>query len=456
MSDKYFNVYDRWKMFFFLCGVSLCGTASSAEVSFIGQSKEVLSYDAQKTSGLDQIFVAYNISEISEMRVAVSSSNVTVEIYSNLGGGFAEPVNFELSDGFAVIRNPSGDMGYIVRDGDTPFYYWVVNYMDHYCHLNSISPVDVQDCDYTNFNVNNEVEAITYYSIDGRPCELSRELMLNYDNLEWDEDQQFFQNVSQSQTLSHVGPVLSINPPLYCASEVTLSGDRFLEKWNLKQSVSTMLSHPNGLAVRTVVEQTNADDSDGENLSNVLRGDVTGLGGSAPADISFIAFTSDAVIHNEWQIATDNNFESILYRFNEKEIDFTFDTEGQYYARFIGSNSDGSCEEYSDVYEIAIGASDLRIPNAFSPNDDGVNDVWKVAYRSLLSFNCWIFDRYGNEIYHFSDPSDGWDGKIRGKKAKSGVYFYVIEAKGADGKNYKKSGDINIIDYRRIGSTASE
>ena len=69
--------------------------------------------------------------------------------------------------------------------------------------------------------------------------------------------------------------------------------------------------------------------------------------------------------------------------------------------------------------------------------------------ESLISlhheFECWIFDRYGTQLYHFSDPEGGWDGKYRGKIVSPGVYYYVIKAKGADGKEYKRSGDINII-----------
>ncbi|MDE5795706.1 MAG: gliding motility-associated C-terminal domain-containing protein, partial [Muribaculaceae bacterium] len=102
---------------------------------------------------------------------------------------------------------------------------------------------------------------------------------------------------------------------------------------------------------------------------------------------------------------------------------------------------------------VTIGDSELLCPNAFSPNDDGVNDIWKISYRSLLEFKCWIFDRTGKQLYHYTDPSGGWDGTYRGKKVKPGVYYYVIQAAGSDGKKYKKSGDINIIRYR--GGTGS-
>lgn len=101
-----------------------------------------------------------------------------------------------------------------------------------------------------------------------------------------------------------------------------------------------------------------------------------------------------------------------------------------------------------------IGASELKCPNAFSPGaSEGVNDLWKVSYRSLTEFECWIFNRYGTQLFHFSDPEDGWDGKYRGKLVPPGVYFYVIEARGADGKQYRKAGDINILRYKTSGSS---
>ena len=221
--------------------------------------------------------------------------------------------------------------------------------------------------------------------------------------------------------------------------------------------IESPLVYANGLSVQTMAEQTNSpsDDDPDADPSNVIKTDTQGLGGSAPADISFRAYITDAVIHNEWQIASDPDFEYIDYRFNEQNLDYTFTEEGTYYVRFIGSNSDGTCETAGETYTIGIGSSELRIPNAFTPNEDGVNDVWKVGYRSLLNFSCSIFDRYGNEITHSTDPSKGWDGKYKGKYVKPGVYFYVIEAQGADGKKYKKGGDINIIKSKRYTDTAT-
>ena len=55
----------------------------------------------------------------------------------------------------------------------------------------------------------------------------------------------------------------------------------------------------------------------------------------------------------------------------------------------------------------------------------------------------------------FKDPSMGWDGKYKGKYVPAGVYYYVINAVGSDGRKYKLSGDINIIGSSNNNNTSS-
>ena len=54
-----------------------------------------------------------------------------------------------------------------------------------------------------------------------------------------------------------------------------------------------------------------------------------------------------------------------------------------------------------------------------------------------------------------NSPDQGWDGKYKGKYVKTGTYFYVIEARGADGVEYKLKGDINILNYTGTGRSSS-
>ena len=79
-----------------------------------------------------------------------------------------------------------------------------------------------------------------------------------------------------------------------------------------------------------------------------------------------------------------------------------------------------------------------------------MNDEFRVVYKSLVKFSCWIFNSWGQVLYHWTDPAKGWDGKKGGKYVSPGVYYYVIEAEGSDGIIYKKKGDINIFRPKTI------
>ena len=92
----------------------------------------------------------------------------------------------------------------------------------------------------------------------------------------------------------------------------------------------------------------------------------------------------------------------------------------------------------------------MKCPNAFSPgSSEGINDEWKVSYKSIISFECHIFNRWGVKVATLKNPEEGWNGKYNGKFVPAGVYYYVINAKGADGKTYKLKGDINIINFKK-------
>lgn len=432
-------------------------SSMSMNITLEGSTMEVISEDPSKSTGLDKVYVVYDASQLTRMVINGVNGNVNVSEYSNLGGGYSQEVSVSYDEMRAIVSSPKGDRGYIISDGDTTMYIWIVDYKPKELILNSASGAATQNCDNTVLDVSGNGAAIYYYTIDGRPVELSREIKVKYHTLQWSSESEMYMDKEEIMTLSHLSSEIAVTPPIYCNSVFNITGDRFLEHWGIGRSIETPIVYANGIAAETDAEQSNMDsESDSEDASNVIKtGDETSLGGSAPADIDFRAWVTDAVMHSEWQMAQDADFENITHRWNEQELSYTFNEEGVYYVRFVGSNSDGSCETIGDTYTVSIGSSELRIPNAFSPNEDGVNDVWKVGYRSLLKFHCSIFDRYGSEIFSFDDPRQGWDGKYKGKYVKPGVYFYVIEAQGADGKKYRKGGDINIIKSKRYGNSGS-
>ena len=171
-------------------------------------------------------------------------------------------------------------------------------------------------------------------------------------------------------------------------------------------------------------------------------------------EVTFTAATSDAVVYREWQFARDREFDLIDLRIQENEVTHVFSDYGTTYVRFVAGNNDNSCDYTGETYEVYVGESHLDCPNAFSPGaSEGVNDEWKVSYKSIIDFDCHIFNRWGLEMAHLTHPSQGWDGRYKGKLVPSGVYYYVITATGTDGQEYKLAGDINILNYKNTNTT---
>ena len=100
--------------------------------------------------------------------------------------------------------------------------------------------------------------------------------------------------------------------------------------------------------------------------------------------------------------------------------------------------------------------SQLEFPNAFTPNGDGINDIFKAkeGYKSIVSFEAAVFSRWGKKLYEWRDLDGGWDGRSGGHDVPDGAYYLVVKARGADGRNYNIKKVINILrGYTEEGST---
>lgn len=88
---------------------------------------------------------------------------------------------------------------------------------------------------------------------------------------------------------------------------------------------------------------------------------------------------------------------------------------------------------------------DLFIPNAFTPNNDGLNDLFRAEGNIITGQNMKIFNQWGELIFETSAAGTGWDGAHKGKPQPVGVYIYAIRLKLADGSEVLKKGSINLI-----------
>jgi gliding motility-associated-like protein len=90
--------------------------------------------------------------------------------------------------------------------------------------------------------------------------------------------------------------------------------------------------------------------------------------------------------------------------------------------------------------------SKLIMPNTFTPNGDGHNDIFKAKeYRNLSEFHAYIFNRWGQKLYEWTDPAEGWDGTYHGSEVKTGVYFVLVKARGTDDVIYNIRKDVNLL-----------
>jgi gliding motility-associated-like protein len=192
---------------------------------------------------------------------------------------------------------------------------------------------------------------------------------------------------------------------------------------------------------------------------------------SAPLTVTFDAQTTDAdgwQAYYEWHFYREGERDNPFLVRREEQTTYTFAEAGNTYVELWATFTQGTdTVAYTDEYwreegepiVVSISESKLEMPNAFSPNGDGINDVYKAkdGYKSIVEFKATIFNRWGQEVYSWSDPAGGWDGKIHGRDAKQGVYFVLVKAKGADGKTYNIKRDVNLLrGYTESSSSSTE
>jgi gliding motility-associated-like protein len=110
--------------------------------------------------------------------------------------------------------------------------------------------------------------------------------------------------------------------------------------------------------------------------------------------------------------------------------------------------SKGACRDTAFRTIKVFSASSLTVPNVFTPNGDGVNDLFFLKATNLTEVTMVIYDRWGHLTYEFTSTSGNveWNGKNQfDKECADGVYFYYLKAKGRDGETYDQNGSINLL-----------
>lgn len=348
----------------------------------------------------------------------------------------------------STVRNIEEGYGYYVEEPGGPILYRYVWLMDYSKYLFEANPLRVAEstisCTKVQLTGEEPMKAMQYYDPDGRLHTIKRHFVVSYTTLQWVEAEKRFVQITHQEEVHN--PFNDLLPAPLMDTEFTLRGDQFAEHFKIERPAVT----DRYLAVAIEVHTD----------TTVISRETPGISGSgaslsSPATVQFRAYANPVATMFRWKIWNEEDEDSVqnpLVRQGE-EIEYTFDREGNYKAEVevSGPTSLTACAVTSETYSIQIDQTYLDAPNVFSPGTTpGENDVFKVVYRSVNNFKGWIFNRWGVEVFKWTDPEQGWDGKKGGKYVPPGAYYYVIEYTDSRGKKRVKKGDVNVVRSKTI------
>ena len=138
-----------------------------------------------------------------------------------------------------------------------------------------------------------------------------------------------------------------------------------------------------------------------------------------------------------------SGFNDVVQVGNFVPIKVPYNEPGNYLVSVIASN-EGGCSSIDTITVVINEGIVIFIPNAFTPNGDGINDYFEIVSKGLEKYEVNVYDRWGNVVATFKE-GERWDGTSNGQAVPEGTYVVIIKAKGLDNKYYERSGTITII-----------
>ncbi|HWY34219.1 MAG TPA: gliding motility-associated C-terminal domain-containing protein, partial [Nitrosopumilaceae archaeon] len=123
-----------------------------------------------------------------------------------------------------------------------------------------------------------------------------------------------------------------------------------------------------------------------------------------------------------------------------------FADTGKFCVKLVVSSGTSVCKDTSTTCIQVMAESSLIIPNVFTPNGDGNNDVFSIKSAGLKDLNCSVYDRWGLLIYSWDGITGFWDGRTKsGTKVPDGVYYYIVITTDFTNTTKKTAGFVQLI-----------
>ena len=339
---------------------------------------------------------------------------------------------------------------YIVSEGSTSAPCYVYKYYEP----TDLSLTIVPDCNATTLMLTGDAKPFVYTRPDATTGTYARACTIEYNALAWNGEQWGDSAAQMTATLRTGNYIL---PALYAGTTIHLCYDQEIRsKFGLDSAcVEATLFVEDVMAVNfqltsLVTSRGTEGEKSNERNRPTSQDLIQGSEYSGPLEVAFYSNPTPEVKYYRWAIY--HGADLIVTR-SDKDIRYSFSEPGSY--RVVCAVNSPYCAADSMEVTVNISESYLAVPNVFTPNGDGQNDEFRVAYRSLREFHCWVYNRWGHLVFEWTDPAKGWDGTISGgRPAAEGAYFYVIRALGTDAaKNAKYSAKAS---YKKKKANADE
>jgi gliding motility-associated-like protein len=121
----------------------------------------------------------------------------------------------------------------------------------------------------------------------------------------------------------------------------------------------------------------------------------------------------------------------------------TLDRDQRYELKTV---TEKGCRKESQIMIKRYVGPELYVPTAFSPNNDGLNDRFKVVPVGIRSFGYLaVYNRWGQLMYRTTNYNEGWDGTFKGIKQAAGTFVFVVEAVDYKGKKLFRKGTVTLL-----------
>jgi len=157
--------------------------------------------------------------------------------------------------------------------------------------------------------------------------------------------------------------------------------------------------------------------------------------------IQFTDKSTDAYGIAEWNWgfgdASDSSSQS-------QNTSHTYQDTGMYCAKLVVMNTHGCTDSITNCLMINP-IFTLYIPSAFTPNGDGLNDVFQVKGNDVKGFEMYVFDRWGTELFNGKDINTGWNGTFKNRICQEDAYVYEITVYDSENSKHSYTGTVNLL-----------